>query len=89
MAKVEIYTTNYCGYCVRAKQFLDQKGIAYAEISLEAEPERREEMLKRSGGKRTVPQIFINDESIGGFEELWALNQSGGLKDLLQKDESL
>lgn len=84
MPKVEIYTANYCGYCVRAKQFFDQKGIAYEEISVDAEPQRREEMLTRSGGKRTVPQIFINDHSIGGFDDLWALNQSGGLEDLLK-----
>lgn len=79
MAKIIVYTTAYCPYCVRAKQLLNQKGLAFEEIRVDLEPRRREEMLKKSEGKRTVPQIFIDDVSIGGFDELWALDREGKL----------
>ena len=78
MAKVIIYTTENCGYCAHAKQLLDKKGIKYSEIRVDASPELREEMMKLSG-RRTVPQIFINNQSIGGFDELWNLEKNGQL----------
>lgn len=84
MAKVEIYSTERCPYCVRAKMFLDAKKIAYTEFRVDEDVQKKAEMLERSGGKRTVPQIFINDKSIGGFDDLWELEQNGQLDDLLK-----
>lgn len=83
MARVEIYTTQYCGYCRRAKMLLDNKGAAYEEIRVDADPERRAEMTKRSGGRRTVPQIFIDDRGIGGSDDLFQLDREGQLDKML------
>lgn len=83
MAKVEIYTTALCGYCRRAKALLEKKGVAYAEYAVDAEPGRLKEMLKRSGGRRTVPQVFIGGKGIGGSDELHALEAKGKLDALL------
>ena len=83
MATVEIYTTPMCPYCYRAKRLLDRKGVAYSEVDLWQEPGRREEMLRRANGRRTVPQIFIDDRSIGGSDELHALEARGELDRLL------
>jgi glutaredoxin 3 len=79
MAKVEIYATMFCPYCARARSLLQKKGVAYTEIDVDAEPDRREEMIRRSGGRRTVPQIFIEGEAIGGSDELLALDRAGTL----------
>ncbi|MGE0256834.1 MAG: glutaredoxin 3 [Alphaproteobacteria bacterium] len=79
MAKVEIYTGMFCGYCAAAKRLLTQKGVDFQEIEVDAEAGRREEMVKRAGGKRTVPQIFIDGEHIGGCDDLYALDRAGGL----------
>jgi glutaredoxin 3 len=79
MAQVEIYTTGWCPYCSRAKAVLAQKGVAFEEISLDREPERRAEMVRRAQGGRTVPQIFIDGEHIGGCDDMVALDR----KDLL------
>jgi glutaredoxin 3 len=79
MAKVEVYTTMFCPYCSRAKALLEHKGIAFEEISLDEEPQRRTEMVKRANGGRTVPQIFINGEHIGGCDDMFALEQAGKL----------
>jgi glutaredoxin 3 len=84
MAKVEIYTSANCSYCIRAKKLLEQKGIKYIEIPVDQDNSKRDEMLKRSGGKRTMPQIFINDRSIGGYDDLWALEQKKELDQLLK-----
>ena len=83
MAAVTIYTTLVCPYCVRAKRLLDHKGVAYDEIDVTSDATRRQEMIQASG-RRTVPQIFIGEQSIGGFDELYALEQSGELDGLLQ-----
>jgi glutaredoxin 3 len=83
MATVEIYTTPMCPYCTRAKRLLDRKGVAYSEVDLWQEPGRREEMLKRSSGRRTVPQIFIDGRGVGGSDELHALEARGELDRLL------
>lgn len=83
MARVEIYTTEYCGYCRRAKSLLDSKGVAYEEIRVDASPERRVEMVERSGGGRTVPQIFIDDRGIGGSDDLFQLDREGQLDKML------
>ena len=83
MAKVEIYTTPFCPFCVRAKQYLQRQGVEYTEIDVAANSELRREMTERSDGGRTVPQIFINDQSIGGCDDLFELAMDGELDDLL------
>jgi glutaredoxin 3 len=83
MAKVEIYTQAFCGYCARAKKLLDDKGVAYEEFDIMAEPGRRSQMEDRAEGRHTTPQIFIDDKPIGGSDELAALERSGKLDALL------
>lgn len=83
MAKVEIYVTPSCPYCMRAKALLDSKGISYEIIDIRQNPEKRVEMLKRSDGRRTVPQIFINDVGVGGFDDIAELDKMGKLDSLL------
>ncbi len=73
-----MYTTRWCGYCVRAKALLDAKGIAYEEISLDDDPAFRRNLLELTGGW-TVPQILIDGTPIGGYTELWRLDHSGAL----------
>ena len=79
MAEVELYTTMWCPFCARARALLERKGVAYTNIDLDEEPNRRDEMIRRSGGRRTVPQIFINGEHIGGCDDIMALDRAGGL----------
>ena len=83
-ATVELYTTNYCPYCVRAKMLLERKGVAYTEIDVSDDDNARAELVKKSGGRRTVPQIFIGGEGIGGCDDLYALDAAGKLDPLLQ-----
>jgi glutaredoxin 3 len=82
MAKVEIYTTPWCGYCARAKGLLEKKGVAYEEMDVMEDGPKRTEMRTRSK-RSTVPQIFINGQHIGGSDELAALEQQGKLDALL------
>ena len=82
MAKIEIYTTPFCGYCARAKGLLDSKGAAYEEMDVMMDERKRTEMRERSK-RSTVPQIFINGQHIGGSDELAALEQAGKLDPLL------
>lgn len=77
-----MYSTAWCPYCVRAKSLLDRKGLAFREIRVDENPAERDFMLARSGGRRTVPQIFIGDRHVGGFDELYALDKSGELDTL-------
>ena len=79
MAQVEVYATMWCPYCARARALLTKKGVAFTEIDLDAEPGRRAEMVQRAHGGRTVPQIFIDGEHIGGSDELAALDRAGKL----------
>lgn len=83
MTDVEIYSTAICPYCVAAKQFLDRKGLSYREVRIDTDPQQRTAMLERSGGRRTVPQIFINGTHIGGFDDLVAADRSGRLEGLI------
>ena len=83
MAKVEIYTTPFCGFCLRAKQYLKKQDIEFTEYDVSANSELRREMTERSQGGMTVPQIFINDQSIGGCDDLFELAMDGELEDLL------
>jgi glutaredoxin 3 len=79
MAKVELYTTQWCGYCARARALLNKKGVAFTDVDVDADSAKRDEMIARSGGGMTVPQIFIDGEHIGGSDDLFALEQSGAL----------
>jgi len=81
MARVEVYTTAMCPYCVAAKRLLQERGIPYAEFDVAADDALRADVMERSG-RRTVPQIFIDGRSIGGFEELRALDAAGELSTL-------
>ena len=83
MAKIDIYTSPLCGFCYQAKELLQDKNITFNEIDIIAQPNRRNEMLKRANGQQTVPQIFINDTHIGGCDDLYSLNARGGLDPLL------
>lgn len=83
MAKVEVYTTDYCPYCVRAKQFLDMKDVDYTEFDVTNDDDARAALVQKAEGRRTVPQIFINGKSIGGFDDMRALEESGELDKLL------
>lgn len=84
MAKVEIYTTMLCGYCYRAKKLLEERGAAFTEIDVMTDGKLREEMRNRSGGRQTVPQIFIDGRHVGGCDDLYALDKAGKLAPLLQ-----
>jgi glutaredoxin 3 len=77
-ARVRMYTTRWCGYCVRAKELLEAKGLEYEEISLDDDPAFRRHLFDLTGGW-TVPQILIDGEPIGGYTELWRLDRSGEL----------
>ena len=81
-SKVVIYSGNRCAYCNATKRLLDSKKVDYTEINVDEDPARREEMMKRSQ-RQTVPQIFINEQHVGGFDDLSELNQAGGLDELL------
>jgi glutaredoxin 3 len=80
---VEIYTKATCGYCFRAKMLLDQLQISYREIAIDHDPELRDEMIARSAGGYTVPQIFIDDKPIGGCDDLFSLHHQNRLETLL------
>jgi len=83
MAVVEIYSKTYCPFCVRAKALLDQKSVSYQEIEIDKDPALRPQMIARSNGGTTVPQIFINDVHIGGCDDLFELNYNAQLTPLL------
>jgi glutaredoxin 3 len=83
MAEVTIYTRAMCGYCMAAKRLLDGKGVAYTEHDASFSPELRQEMVERSGGRWTFPQIFIDGRPIGGSDELHALDAAGRLDAML------
>jgi glutaredoxin 3 len=84
MAKVEIYTGPYCGYCHRARKLLDSKGIPYSEYSTFMDADRRTEMVRRAGGRSSVPQIFIDGRHVGGCDDLFALDAKGRLDTMLE-----
>ena len=84
MAKVEIYTSPFCGYCFRAKRLLDSKGVSFEEFDVMMDAAKKREMVERAGGRSTVPQIFIDGRHIGGCDELHALDRAGKLDPLLE-----
>lgn len=83
MKNVTIYTTQICPYCIKAKKLLDKKGVDYKELRVDLNPELAEEAVEKSGGRRTVPQIFIEDFHVGGCDELHALDRQNRLDSLL------
>jgi glutaredoxin 3 len=83
MARIEIYTKFFCGYCARAKKLLENKGVQYEEYDITMGGPKRQEMLERSNGRSTVPQIFIDDRHIGGSDDLAVLDRNGELDSLL------
>jgi len=83
---IEIYCSQFCGYCHRAKMLLENKGVNFQEISVDSDNEKREEMLSRSNGSTSVPQIFIEQEHIGGCDDLYALEAQGLLDTKLGLD---
>lgn len=83
MADIEVYSTPYCPYCAAAKQLLRSKGVKFTEIDVSRDPERMAEMVKRANGRATVPQIFIGTTHIGGCDDLYALDEAGGLDPIL------
>jgi glutaredoxin 3 len=82
-SNITVYSKDYCPYCTAAKNLLTQKGVAYTEVDLTQKPELRDEMVKKAGGRTTVPQIFIGNTHIGGFDDMKALDQQGKLEALL------
>ncbi|WP_210398245.1 glutaredoxin 3 [Motiliproteus sediminis] len=88
MARIEIYTTAYCPYCIRAKMLLTQKQASFDEIAVDGDAEKRRAMMARAR-RHTVPQIFIDDTHIGGCDELYALERSGQLDALLSGEKDL
>lgn len=86
MPPVEIYTTRFCPYCIRAKALLKRKGVDFTEIDLAGNWERRDEMIQRANGRSTVPQIFIGSKHVGGSDDLHALERAGRLDPLLAGD---
>jgi len=83
MPTVHMYTTPFCGYCAAAKRLLGHKGVAVAEVDVSRDPVLRQEMMARSGGRRTVPQIFIGESHVGGYDDLKALDRAGQLDPML------
>ena len=86
MAKpdIQMYSKGWCPFCMAAKSLFEKKGVSFDEIDIASEPARRAEMETRSGGRRTVPQIFIGDRHVGGYDELAALERAGELDPLLE-----
>lgn len=87
-AQIKMYTRRWCGYCTAAERLLDTKGVEYENIDVTGDQEKRRWLVEQTGGRTTVPQIFINGKSIGGYDELNALNRRGDLDKLLWDDVS-
>ncbi len=83
MAKITLYTADWCPFCVRAKRLLEDKNLKYDEVNVDQHPGKREEMAAKTGHK-TIPMIFINDKFIGGFSELSTLNEKGELDSMIK-----
>ena len=83
MKPIEIYTTPICGFCRMAKRLLDEKGLSYSETDVMMVPSKKAEMVRRAGGRTSVPQIFIGGEHVGGCDDLYALERAGKLDPML------
>jgi len=89
MTRIRLYTTPFCGYCRAAKRLLREKALDFEEIDVSFDAEKRAEMIQRAGGLRTVPQIFIHERHVGGYDELAALEREGRLDSLLASEPEL
>jgi len=87
MPQALIYTSGACGYCVAAKNFLKSRGCDYSEVRIDREPGKLAEMLERSGGRRSVPQVFVNGTHVGGYDDLVAAERSGRLGELFASND--
>ena len=88
MANIEIYTTPFCGFCYQAKSLLNDKGVDYIEVDIISQPKRHSEMIERAGGLQTVPQIFIDNQHIGGCDELYELDAKDKLTSIINVKET-
>ena len=88
MANIEIYTTPFCGFCYQAKSLLNDKGVDYIEVDIISQPKSHSEMIERAGGLQTVPQIFIDNQHIGGCDELYELEAKDKLNSILNVKET-
>jgi len=88
MKEIKIYTANYCGYCARAKELLRSKGLAFEEIDVTDDDQMRARLVEITLGRRTVPQIFIGGEAIGGYADLARLNSEGKLEALVKESSA-
>jgi glutaredoxin 3 len=86
---IEVYSSATCPYCVLAKQLLERKNLSFEEIRVDLCPEKKEEMLSRANGQRTVPQIFINGQHIGGYTDLAALERAGTLENYFNRNSAV
>jgi glutaredoxin 3 len=84
VAKIEIYTWRFCPYCIRAKSLLNEKGVDFTEYSIDGDEAARSTMSERANGRRSVPQIFVDDHHVGGCDDLYDLERQGKLNALLQ-----
>jgi glutaredoxin 3 len=82
-SEIVMYSTAWCGYCQRARNLFERKGAAFREIKIDEDAQQRDVMLQKSGGRRTVPQIFIGERHVGGYDDLAALDRAGELDKLL------
>jgi glutaredoxin 3 len=82
---VVLYSAAWCGYCDRARKLLEHKGVSFREVKVDEDMAERQAMITRSGGRRTVPQIFVGERHVGGFDDLYALEKSGELDTLLSR----
>ncbi len=83
MSGIEVYSSLWCPFCARAKALLNRKGVEYREIDVDRDPNLRQQMMRRAGGRRTVPQIFVDGRHVGGSDDLAALERAGELDALL------
>ena len=88
MANIEIYPSPFCGFCYQAKSLLNDKGVDYIEVDIISQPKRHSEMIERAGGLQTVPQIFIDNQHIGGCDELYELEAKDKLDSILNVKET-
>ena len=89
MAKIEIYTWKYCPFCIRAKSLLNRKKVNFKEYPIDGDEAARQSMSEKANGRSTVPQIFINGKAIGGCDELYALEESNELDDLISENTNI
>lgn len=87
MNRIEVYSSRFCSYCVMAQRLLDKKDLSYETYHVDMEEGRRDEMIERSQGARTVPQIFINNQHIGGYTDLARLDREGKLDAMLAENQ--